>query len=87
MLIGLTIASYCCMKANKTNAEAPMTDIMKANIEALAAGEYGGSSGYFLKCWKSMHCENTTLREEQVYCGDCTPTVCTTYSDESFCQR
>lgn len=84
MLIGIAMAGYCCMKSYKSHAETQMTDIMKANVEALAAGESGG---YFLKCWKNMQCENINLREEQVYCGDCTPTVCTNYWDESFCQR
>ena len=61
-----------------------LSEIALANIEALADSETGG---YYLKCYKTVYCESTTVREERVYCGTCASIVCTSWSNESTCRK
>ena len=58
----IAFAGYGVLKTMKNTEK--MSPILLANIEALALYEYG-TTPYVVKCYKTIHCENTTVREEK----------------------
>lgn len=85
MLIVAAITGFGAYKGYKESQTSKISDLMLENIEALASGEAG--SQYFLRCWRTITCEEANLREEKTFCGNCTATVCTHWSDENICRR
>lgn len=56
--------------------------LLLSNIEAL--GEYE-TTGTTLNCWQSVSYESTGIKTHKTYCGDCSPALCSTWSNNSTC--
>lgn len=62
------------------------SDIVLANIEALALYE-GDSSTGDLKCYKTISTDGTGMLTHVTYCGDCKPAKANAWSSEWMCKE
>ena len=58
-----------------------MSDIMIANVEALARGE----SGQKLDCWQHISSTGNVLATHVTYCGSCDAILAKSWSSQSMC--
>ena len=61
---------------------AKMSDLVLANIEALATGESGGQT---LKCYKTVSSGGGGMMTHVTYCGTCSAVLANAYSDSWQC--
>lgn len=59
-----------------------ISDLVLANIEALASGESGGQS---LKCYKTVSSGGGGMMTHVTYCGTCSAVLANAYSSEWQC--
>ncbi|WP_300695437.1 NVEALA domain-containing protein [uncultured Bacteroides sp.] len=60
----------------------PVSDLMLANIEALASYESGGSA---LNCWQTINSTGSSLPTHVTYCLSCSAQLARRWSGSSSC--
>jgi hypothetical protein len=80
----VAIAATTVFAVNHFSPKSQLSDLNRANIEALTGVEDTGRS---LLCWGSIEDENTSNRTHKTYCLQCEPRICTKWFDQSTCTK
>lgn len=77
------IVSVALVKIISNKSSYETSDLMLANIEALASGE--SNTGTKLDCWDSVSNKGNVLQTHVTYCGDCNAVLARSWSSQSMC--
>lgn len=69
----------------RTQNKTVLSGIALENVEALASVE--SSSREAVRCWRNISDIGTKLKTHVTYCGNCTPILARTWSNESQCMN
>ena len=81
----LLIAFVAMWNVNVNSQTKGMSDVMLANVEALANDEGGG--GQRVSCYNKIEGFQGAPMEDQTYCGTCKAKPAMKWSDSSECTR
>lgn len=85
-IVCIVVATIFYLNANNSLKKDEFSDLLIANVEALASDESGG--GQPMNCYSTVENSNDGRPVETVtYCGDCKAVRCTNWSNSGRCMR
>lgn len=82
LFISVALVAIATVVWAKKDSSLNMSDVMLANIEALANGESGGTA---LNCWQTIGSTGAPLPTHVTYCMSCSPELARSWSGSSSC--
>lgn len=83
LVLAILIVSVALVKIISNQNDFETSDLILANIEALASGE--SAPGTKLDCWDTVSNKGNVLQTHVTYCGTCGPTLARSWSSQSMC--